>query len=308
MSGHHSIAGIPLVFGGNIFGWTADENTSFALLDKFYEHGGRMIDTAQGYSAWVPGLVGGESETVIGKWLESRGVRADMRIGTKTNMGGRPGGLAAEKVKQELEKSLERLRTDYVDLYYVHRDEEQTPQEEVAETFDALVRAGKTKEIGASNYTPDRLRTILDLADAHGLVPFTFLQNEYNLLSRNHYGPEMQQLCEQRVIAMLPFFGLASGYLTGKYRTEADFGGSQRGEAVRNYASKTADLLPTMDEIANEIGASLSAIALAWLRRQPSVAAPLASARTVEQLAPLIESTKLELSEEHLRRLSETGT
>jgi len=181
---HPSIAGIPLVLGGNVFGFTADQDASFAILDRFYEAGGRMVDTAQGYSVWVPGHVGGESETVIGQWLASRGVRGEMRIATKTGMFGKPGDLAPQKVADELAQSLDRLQTDYVDLYYAHRDDTATPLEEMARGFDALVRQGRVREVGASNYDAARLGEAHDVATANGLTPFTVLQNEYNLVER----------------------------------------------------------------------------------------------------------------------------
>lgn len=308
MTRHHSIAGIPLVLGGNVFGWTADEDTSFAVLDRFYEHGGRMVDTAQGYSSWVPGHVGGESETVLGQWLESRGVRAEMRIATKTNMMGTPGGLAPEEVAAELEKSLDRLRTDYVDLYYAHRDEEQTPLAEMAAGFDALVKAGKIKEVGASNYTADRLRLAMDAAEAAGLTPFTVLQNEYNLVNRDQYEGEVQRLCVERGIAMLPWFGLAAGFLTGKYRTKADLEKHARGTMVEPLFDKGLAVLPALDAVAEETGASHAAVALAWLRAQPGIAAPVASARVPEQLDAQFEAVELELSEEQIARLNSAGT
>ena len=198
MTEHPSIAGIPLVLGGNVFGFTADEDASFAILDRFYEHGGRMVDTAQGYSVWVPGHVGGESETVIGKWLKSRGVRAEMRIATKTGMFGKPGDLEGQRVYNELQASLQRLNTDYVDLYYAHRDEAQTPLDQVAAGFDALVKQGLVREIGLSNYGADRLRAMCDVTHSNGTTPFTILQNEYNLVERGSYPPELQRLCVER--------------------------------------------------------------------------------------------------------------
>src|SRR5690606_17105861 len=214
------------------------EATSFAILDRFYEQGGRMVDTAQGYSVWVPGHVGGESETVIGKWLASRNVRADMRIGTKTGMSGNPGDLAPARVAEELARSLERLQTDYVDLYYAHRDEPQTPLDEVAEGFDTLVRQRLVREVGASNYDAPRLAAWYDIAGRSGLTGPTVLQNEYNLVERDAYGPALQDLCLERGIAMLPWFGLAAGFLTGKYRTREDLERHNRGSSIERFFDK----------------------------------------------------------------------
>lgn len=308
MTKHWSIAGIPLVLGGNVFGYTADEDTSFAILDRFYEHGGRMVDTAQGYSVWVPGHVGGESETVIGKWLASRGVRAEMRIATKTGMFGKPGDLAPGKVAGELEKSLERLQTDYVDLYYAHRDETGTPIDEVAEGFDALVRKVLVREIGASNYNAERLAAVHDIATTRGLTPFTVLQNEFNLVERKEYPEELQRLCVERDIAMFPWFGLAAGFLTGKYRTREDLAKHNRGSSIERFFDHGLTVLPTLDAVAAETGASLGAVALAWLMRQPGIAAPIASASKPEQLDVQFEALELELSEDQLARLTAAGT
>jgi aryl-alcohol dehydrogenase-like predicted oxidoreductase len=307
MTSHWSITGIPLVLGGNVFGFTADENASFAILDRFYEHGGRMVDTAQGYSVWVPGHVGGESETVIGKWLKSRGVRADMRIGTKTGMFGKAGDLEPGKVAEELEKSLERLQTDYVDLYYAHRDDPRTPLEEVARGFDALVRQGLVREVGASNYNAERLGEAHRIATENGLTPFTVLQNEYNLVERKDYPPELQRLCVERGIAMLPWFGLAAGFLTGKYRTREDLQRFNRGSSIERFFDKGLEVLPMLDAVAAETGASLGAVALAWLARQPGIAAPIASASKPEQLDIQFEALELELSEAQLAQLTAAG-
>jgi aryl-alcohol dehydrogenase-like predicted oxidoreductase len=307
MTTHPSIAGIRLVLGGNVFGWTADEDASFAVLDAFYEAGGRMIDTAQAYSVWIEGHVGGESEAVIGKWLESRGVRADMRIGTKTGMMGFAEDLAPDAVAEELDKSLERLRTDYVDLYYAHRDSDQTPLAEIAKGFDALVKAGKVREVGASNFTAERLSAAIAAAESIGAVPYTVLQNEYNLVKRDQYEGAVQDLCVEKGIAALPFYGLASGFLTGKYRSEADLKKSERGRSAVRYLEKGLPVLAAMDEISAETGSSLPAIALAWLNAQPGVAAPLASARNVRQLETLIEGARLQLSDEQVSRLTAAG-
>ena len=307
MTAHRFIAGIRLCLGGNVFGWTADQDESFAVLDKFYEAGGRMVDTAQAYSVWIDGHVGGESEAVIGKWLESRGVRADMRIATKTGMFGFAEDLSPAGVAEELDKSLDRLRTDYVDLYYAHRDSDKTPLDEIAGGFDALVKAGKVRELGASNFTAERLAAAIDAAAHIGAQPYTVLQNEYNLVKRDQYEGAVQDLCVERNIAALPFYGLASGFLTGKYRSEADLEKYERGRSAIRYLEKGLPVLTVMDEIAAETGASLAAIALAWLNAQPGVGAPLASARTAQQLGALLEGARLELSESQISRLTAAG-
>lgn len=307
MTSHWSISGIPLVLGGNVLGWTADEAASFAVLDRFYEAGGRMIDTAQGYSVWVPGHQGGESEAVIGKWLESRGVRAEMRIGTKTGMMGQPGDLDPQKVYNELTSSLHRLRTDYVDLYYAHRDDRSTPLEQVAAGFDALVRQGLAREFGMSNYDAARLGELHTVAHSNGMTPPTILQNEYNLVEREAYPPELQQLCVERGIAMLPWFGLAAGFLTGKYRTREDLAKHNRGSSIERFFDKGLTVLPALDAVAAETGASHGAIALAWLLKQPGVAAPIASAREPGQLDIQFEALKLELTQDQLDRLTAAG-
>ena len=304
---HPSIAGIPLVLGGNVFGFTADEDASFAILDRFYEAGGRMVDTAQGYSVWVEGHVGGESETVIGKWLKSRGVRAEMRIATKTGMFGKSGDLERSRIAGELAKSLERLNTDYVDLYYAHRDEPQTPLEEVAAGFDSLVRQGLVREIGASNYDAARLAALHTAAHSNGMTPVTILQNEYNLVVRDPYPPELQRLCLERGIAMLPWYGLAAGFLTGKYRTRADLEKFERGSSIERFFDRGLKVLPALDAVAAETGASHGAIALAWLLRQPGIAAPIASASRAEQLDVQFEALTLELSDDQLDRLTDAG-
>ncbi len=316
MTSHASIAGIPLVLGGNVFGWTANGDGGLAVLDAFYEAGGRMIDTADVYSAWIPGHVGGESERFIGHWLDGRGVRGEMRLHTKTGMLPRGGGQHAfgsdgdptlyepGEVLASLDASLERLRTDYLDLYYAHRDYPQLPAEQIAAAFDGAVKSGKVREIGASNFTADRLRAALDAADSMGATLFTVLQNQYNLVAREAYDADLQALVTGRGMVMLPFFGLASGYLTGKYREAADFEQGNRAHRVKDYAEAGRPVLAAMDAVATETGASLPAIALAWLVRQPGIPAPIASARTVEQLHEMLEFTRLDLTDDQLARLT----
>lgn len=304
MSAHPAIGGIPLVLGGNVFGWTATRDESFAVLDAFYEAGGRMIDTADVYSAWVDGHQGGESERVIGEWLETRGVRGEMLIHTKTGMMGGKELYEPARVLRSLDASLERLRSDYVDLYHAHKDYPELPVEQIVEAFDGAVTSGKVRELGASNFDAARLSAALEAASAAGRTPFTVLQNEYNLVSRGKYGEDLQALCTAQGIAMLPFYGLASGYLTGKYRTSEDFEHGARASGVARYAEKGRPVLTVMDEIAGETGASLAAIALAWLVRQPGIPAPIASARTVEQLSDLLAFTRVGLSDDQVGRLT----
>ena len=299
------IAGIPLVLGGNVFGWTAKGDDAFAVLDAFYEAGGRMIDTADVYSAWVPGHRGGESEAVLGEWLASRGVRDEMRLHTKTGMLGGAELYEPARVLQSLDASLERLRTDRVDLYYAHKDYPELDIAQIVEAFDGAVRSGKAKAIGASNFHESRLADALDEAAATGRAAFGALQNEYNLVSRDAYGADLQRRVIDRGLVMLPFFGLAAGYLTGKYRSEEDFAKSSRGGRARQLAGGNGPrVLAAIDAVAGETGASLPAIALAWLVRQPGIAAPIASARTVDQLQELLEFTRVELSDEQVARLT----
>lgn len=302
---HASVGGIPLVFGGNVFGWTLDRDRSFAVLDAFYEAGGRMIDSAEGYSAWIPGNKGGESETIIGEWMEDRGVRKDMLIGTKTGMGGAPGSLVPEKVNAALEGSLERLRTDYIDLYYAHRDDLTTPLDEVVSVYDAALKSGKARELGASNYTAARLRDVFATADRLGMATYSVLQPEYNLVSREEYQGELQDLCVTRSIAVMPYYGLASGFLTGKFRTAGDWEGSSRAHALNGFAENGGwAVLEVMDAVKRETGATHAQIALAWLAVQPGVVAPIASATSPAQLAELTAASSLRLEPDQLARLS----
>lgn len=302
---HDFIAGIPLVLGGNVFGFTSKGDEAFAVLDAFYEAGGRMIDTADVYSAWVPGHKGGESETVLGQWFDKSGVRDDMRIHTKTGMLGGAELYEPARVLQSLDASLERLRTDRIDLYYAHKDYPELDIAQIVEAFDGTVRSGKVHAVGASNFRAGRLSAALSQAQATGASPFAALQNEYNLVSREDYGRDLQQVVTDNGLVMLPFFGLASGYLTGKYRSDEDYAKSVRGERAKQLAGGNGpQVLAVMDEVAAETGASLPAIALAWLVRQPCIPAPIASARTVGQLNELLEFTRVELSDDQIARLT----
>jgi aryl-alcohol dehydrogenase-like predicted oxidoreductase len=299
-----ALGGIRLVLGGNVFGWTADQDTSFSILDTFFEAGGRMVDTADMYSAWVPGHKGGESETVLGAWMKARGNRKEMRIATKLNGANQPGGLAPEKIAASLEASLKRLQTDYVDLYYAHRDDTQTPLDVIAGGFDAQVRAGKVRAVGASNFTAERLQAARQAALAGGFAPYTVIQNEYNLLVRGQHEGAMCDICTTQGVAALPYYGLAAGFLTGKYRTEADLAKSPRGQgAPKRHLAESLAMLERMDKVAAQTGATLAQIALAWVLARPGIAAPISSATSVTQVKELIAATKLSLSPEHFALL-----
>jgi len=290
-----------LVLGGNVFGWNLTGAEAFRVLDRFAEAGGTMVDTADVYSAWVPGHKGGESETLIGEWLKSSG-RRDVAIATKV---GYEGGLSAPHIERSAEESLRRLGVERIDLYYAHKDDEATPLEETLGAFDRLMRAGKVGAIGASNYGAGRLAAALDISEREGLARYEVLQPEYNLMARESYEGALQKLCLERQIGVLPYFGLASGFLTGKYRSEADFGKSVRGGRMAAYLNERGRrVLDALDEVAAEAGATQAQAALAWLAAQPGVTAPIASATSVEQLEELLGVMSLELSAEQMDRLS----
>lgn len=295
-----------LVLGGNVFGWNVDQETSFAILDRFVEGGGTMIDTADSYSAWVPGHSGGESEAVIGNWLASRGRRDDVLIATKVGMlpgeGGE--GLKPARIAAAVEASLKRLKTDYIDLYYAHQDDAETPVEAVMEAFGALVKAGKVRALGASNFTAERLGEALAISAHESLPGYTVLQPEYNLMTRDSFEGALQDLCVQHDIGVLPYYGLASGFLTGKYRSEADLKRDIRSGSVAGFLNDRGyAVLAAMDEVAAETGATLAQIALAWAAEQPGVVAPIASATSVKQVDELMGVLKTDLSAEQCARL-----
>jgi aryl-alcohol dehydrogenase-like predicted oxidoreductase len=299
----------PIVFGGNVFGWTADEPTSLALLDAFLDAGFNCVDTADVYSRWAPGNKGGESETIIGNWMKQRGTRRRVVLATKigNEMGPDRKGLSKAYILRGVEDSLKRLQTDYIDLYQSHRDDNVTPVGETLEAYAQLVKEGKVRAVGASNYTAERLAALHTAAHSNGIVPYTVLQNEYNLVERDSYGPDLQRLCQERGIAMLPWFGLAAGFLTGKYRTREDLTRFNRGSSIERFFDKGLTVLPVLDAVAAETGASHGAVALAWLMRQPSIAAPIASASKPEQLDVQFEALTLDLSEDQLARLTAAG-
>ena len=299
--GSSGLATPPLILGGNVFGWTADEATSFRIIDAFLAAGGTMIDTADVYSAWVPGHRGGESETVIGAWFARRGRRDDVHIATKA---GFVGGLSAGAIERSIEASLRRLRTDYVDLYYAHKDDPGPPFEETLEAFDRLVRAGKVRALGASQIEASRLRQALDVSRANGWTAYTVLQAWYSILERPRFEGALAELAKERGLGVATFYSLANGYLTGKYRGKADLSKSIRGDRVEPYLNGNGpSVLAAIDQVAEELDATPAQVALAWTAAQPGVTAPLASATSVEQLEELLGSMTLGLSAEQLDRL-----
>ncbi|MET9485355.1 aldo/keto reductase [Nocardia sp. NPDC006630] len=297
----------PLCLGGNVFGWTADREQSFAVLDAFTAAGGNLIDTADAYTAWVPGNSGGESESIIGEWLESRGNRDAVFIATKVaKWSGRP-GLSAANIRAAVEDSLRRLRTDRIDIYYAHHDDTEVPLAETLGAFDELVRAGKVRYLGASQYTAPRLAEALAVSDREGLARYQVVQPGYNLMDRTEYEGELAELCVSEKLAVLPYYGLAKGFLTGKYRPGADESGTQspRAAGARAYLDERGlRVLEALDEVAAAHDVPVAAVALAWLRAQPAVAAPIASARTPDQLGALLASAELTLSGDELDSLS----
>jgi len=297
----------PLVLGGNVFGWTADEATSFSILDAFVAAGGNCIDTADAYSAWVPGHQGGESETVIGNWLARRGRRDDVIIATKVGWEVTPErkGLRREYILRTVEESLRRLRTDYIDLYFSHRDDLSLDVEEPLRAHEQLLREGKVRSIGASNFSAARLREALGVTD---LPHYQVLQPHYNLLERTEFEHELRPVCEEGGLGVVTYFSLASGYLTGKYRSGADLAGRARMMMAGRYlAGKGPAVLAALDAVVAETGVTQAQIALAWLMAQPGVTAPIASVTDTSQLAEIMGSVDLRLSAEQLARLSAAG-
>ena len=294
-------------FGGNVFGWTADRETSFRLLDACVSAGVTLIDTADVYSAWVPGHTGGESETVIGAWLRARGpsVRDKVLIATKVAMAPNRSGLKGENIRAACEDSLRRLGVETIDLYQSHRDDPDTPMEETLQAYAGLIAEGKVRAIGASNFTAARLKAALDLSESLNLPRYETLQPQYNLYDRADFERDLQGLCLERQVGVIPYYGLASGFLTGKYRSEADFGKSVRGRRMGAYLTpRGLGILACLDTVAAELETNQAAVALAWLMAQPGLTAPIASATTVAQLEALFQALTLELRPDHLTRLN----
>ncbi|MFC8506189.1 aldo/keto reductase [Streptomyces sp. NPDC057411] len=298
----------PLALGGNVFGWSADEAQSFAVLDAYAAAGGNFVDTADTYSSWVEGNEGGESETVIGRWLASRGNRADVLVATKVGAHPRFKGLGATTIKAAAEESLRRLGTDYIDLYYTHFDDESVPVEEIVTALDQLVKDGKVRAVAASNISPERLRASLDFAEAEGLARYVALQPHYNLVSRETYEGALLDTAEQAGLAAVPYFSLASGFLTGKYRPGTTVDSVRAGSAGRHLETERGrNVLAALDAVARAHDAEPATVALAWLASRPTVVAPIASARTVEQLPALVAVAELELTAAELASLDEAS-
>jgi aryl-alcohol dehydrogenase-like predicted oxidoreductase len=297
-----------LCLGGNVFGWTADEATSFAVLDAYVEAGGNFIDTANMYSHWAPGNSGGESEEIIGRWMASRGVRDEVVIATKVGgeIPGLPQDLRPATIRRAIQDSLTRLQTDRIDLYFAHYDDPTTPLEQTWAAFSELVHEGLVLHLGASNYTADRLEASIAVIERDKLEPIRVLQPEYNLVARD-FEARLGPLCERNAIATVPYFSLASGFLTGKYRAGETVDSPRAGAASAYLDDRGRRVLATVGEIATAHATSYAAVALAWLRSKPTVVAPIASARTVEQLPELIAGTSLDLESGEIRRLDAAG-
>jgi aryl-alcohol dehydrogenase-like predicted oxidoreductase len=300
--GRSGLATTPLMLGGNVFGWTADREASFAVLDAFVGGGGKLIDTADMYSDWIPGLHGGESETMIGEWQASRRCRSRILIATKVGRGkGVFAGLSRGAIVQAVEASLRRLRTDYIDLYFAHLDDGATPLDETLGAFDDLVAAGKVRALGASHYGPERLLEARALSDSLGLARYEVLQPRYNLVARTGFEGPLQQLCVEQQIGVVPFYALASGFLTGKYRSLEDLSHRQRGAEVEKYLDAFGfGVLDALDAVAAQTGTSVAQVSLAWLMAQPGITAPIASATSAVQAGELTRAMQLALSAEQL--------
>lgn len=301
--GRTGIAITPLMLGGNVFGWTADEAASFAVLDAFIDQGGDAIDTADVYSVWVPGHEGGESERLIGKWLKTGRKRDKVVIGTKVGMWPRRLGIRRENIVAACEDSLRRLGVETIDLYQLHRDDEATPAEEYMAALDELVRAGKARAVGASNFKAPRLAQALEESAQTGRARFETLQPEYNLMNRE-IEAGLMPLCVREELSLIPYYGLASGYLTGKYRTEADKTRSVRGGRMDKYMQgKGPAVLAALDAVSARHGATPAQVALAWVMAKPAIAAPIASATSVAQLTELMGALQLALSAADMEEL-----
>jgi aryl-alcohol dehydrogenase-like predicted oxidoreductase len=309
--GNSGIKVNPFAFGGNVFGWTINENESFKILDKFIDSGLDFIDTADVYSRWVPGNKGGESETIMGNWLKRSGHRDKVIIATKVGkpMSDDKKGLSRKYIIKAVEHSLKRLQTDYLDLYQSHDDDKETPLLETLETYTDLIKQGKVLAIGASNYDGARLKEALQISKDNGLTTYECLQPEYNLYAREHYEKELEPVCRERNIGVISYYSLASGFLTGKYRSESDLSQSSRGEGVKKMLNPRGyKILAALDKVAAEYDAAPASVALAWIMARPGITAPIASATSIKQLNDLIKSTELNLSSDAIDLLNSASS
>ena len=301
----------PLIFGGNVFGWTVDDAMGFRLLDAFVAAGFNTIDTADMYSRWAPGNVGGESETLIGKWLKRSGNRSKVIIATKVgmDMGAGKKGLSRARILSAAEESLARLQTDYIDLYQSHQDDAETPLEETLGAYAELIRQGKVRAIGASNYKADRLAAALDVSQKTGLPRYESLQPNYSLIERAGYESELEPLCVKENVGVINYYPLASGFLTGKYRSEADLKKSPRGQGAKKYLNERGlKILAALDQVASAHGATPAQVALAWCLERPGVTAPIVSATNPDQLKELLPSVDLRLDRASLDLLDHASS
>src|SRR5271154_6727869 len=309
--GNSSIEVRPLVFGGNVFGWTIDEQASFKVLDAFVDAGFDFIDTADIYSTWVPGHTGGESEAILGNWMKQRGNRAKVILATKVGLEMGPGkrGLSRKYILQAAEDSLRRLQTDYIDLYQSHTDDLETPLEETLGAYATLIQQGKVRAIGASNYKADRLEAALEVSRKNGLPAYQSLQPLYNLAERAGYEEALEGVCLKHGLGVIPYYSLASGFLTGKYRSAADVEGRPRGGGVKKYFDpRGLRILRALDEVAKDASSTPASVALAWLAARPGITAPIASATSVEQLRDLVKGADLKLGPAAIEKLNQASS
>jgi len=297
----------PITFGGNVFGWTIDEQQSFEILDKYVDSGLDFIDTADVYSKWAPGNKGGESETIIGNWLQKSGKRDKVIIATKVGMEMAPDkqGLSKAYITKAVEDSLKRLKTDHIDLYQSHKDDKNTPLEETLSTYTDLIKQGKIRAIGASNYEATRFKEALEVSKKNNLAAYQTLQPEYNLYDREGYEKELEPVCIENGIGVITYYSLASGFLTGKYRSESDLSKSQRGQGVKKYLNERGfRILKALDEVAAAYNSTSASVALAWVIARPGITAPIASATSTKQLDAIIAATKLNLKSSDIELLN----
>lgn len=301
----------PIVFGGNVFGWTLDEEGSFDMLDELFERGFDMIDTADVYSRWAKGNEGGESEKIIGKWMKARGVRDKICLATKVGSSMQQGGpkdISKKHILKAIEDSLKRLQTDYIDLYFTHWDDDKTPVEETLEAYQQLIEQGKVRYIGASNLSPERLQASLEASKKYSLPKYQVFQPEYNLMERHKFEDKIRDICMTENLGVISYFSLASGFLTGKYKDKKDVEGRDREMFLKNYFNKKGErVLKVLEDISNFHNVSQAAVALSWIIHRPGITAPIASTTNIDQLQSFHEAIDLSLSKEDMERLNEAS-